>query len=146
MSILFNGAKHQFRTGVSHAQVGVNIDELARDLARDMEAKKAEMIRQQREESSAPRVGDPDVHCLATRFRDGSWALESTESFGKIGELKAKGATIEIALANIQYEFCKRLLALKAAKDLGDACDRVSKINFHVHDISVKKTMVGAGD
>ena len=145
MSTNVFGKRNNFNNHVTYGQVGVNISDVAGQIAKEMEAKKVEMIQKQREDSEKPREADPAVYFIARKVRTG-YRIESIESYGKIGEIQAVGATIPIAIANARFAFIQRLMLLKSAESFDKACERVANMTFEVADtLGGEKKIITSG-
>ncbi len=132
-----------------HGSIGVDINEIAGQIAKNIADKQEEMrikARQAQEEAKWVK-NDSDVWLIG-RKTDKGYTVETVEPVLNLGDLKAFGHTLEVAKANLRFMVTQGLMKRKTCPDLNSASERCAKIKFYMADVigDERKIQVGSGD
>lgn len=139
----------------SYGSIGVNISDMARDLAQAMIKAGQESKALQREEEVKARweSRDPDVYLIGRRTSTGRFVVEGVEDFKGLGQITGSGPNEQCAVANARMLVAAHFKKVKVCRTMLDAQIRVSKMDFRVMDVidgtglgsTTGKISVGAG-
>lgn len=130
---------------LTRPSLGVNISELARKIATDMD-RAAQHATRRRLENPRPTAFKNELYCIARRRMDGSYELETIEPVtfehserekrSNAGTLKVRAPELESAKREMLFQMARAFYRFKAEPDMQSARRRAREhVTVHVADV-----------